>query len=416
MRVKGLSGDSDACRMPSFNTNRYRTEPRDPQSRRSRRRRGVQVGAGLLTLSGLVVASPMVASAETWHHWSGHDAHSWHHRYDWWANQATDPVPTTPAPTTPAAAPTTPGPLTPSPSLTPWTDPTMDTAIPANAVLSPSSASWASQLGVKPVLDITAYGTGVYQATGSTPTQTVTLTNQGSWGPSALSGRTVSMPTGQTLLNLIPPGTDGNFAVLQPDGQHEVDIWQPVVSGSGASAHLVSASYGDYYAFTNAWHNANGGTGSGTGSGKAMSAGTILDSELRAALATVNQPGGGVIPHALNFSTDISASSFVAPATKSDGHTSGGIPEGQRIRLNPAINLSAIPGITPLELVIGRTLQTYGAYVTDTGGASMAFGVQLPSSVAGGSWLAQNNIPDYYGMPQLPWSTGIQVLNSWNGQ
>ncbi len=267
-----------------------------------------------------------------------------------------------------------------------------------------------------PALDIYQYGTGVYQATASTPTQVVNLTDQSSRGATALSGRTVSIPTGQTLLNLIPSGTDGSFAVVQPDGQHEVDIWQPVVSGSGSSAHLVSASYGDYYAFNNAWHSANGATGQGTGSGKAMSAGAILDSELRAALATVNQPGGGVIPHALNFSTDISASNFVFPAAKSDGHTSGGIPEGQRIRLNPAINLSAIPGITPLELVIGRTLQTYGAYVTDTGGASMAFGVQLPSSVSGGSWLAQNNIPDYYGMPQLPWSSGLQVLNSWNGQ
>ncbi|HET9076198.1 MAG TPA: hypothetical protein VFN68_04650, partial [Acidimicrobiales bacterium] len=120
------------------------------------------------------------------------------------------------------------------------------------------------------MLDIYQYGTGIYQATASTPTQTVNMTDQGSWGPTALSGRTVSMPTGQALLNLIPSGTDGSFAVIQPDGQHEVDIWQPVVSGSGASAHLASASYGDYYAFGNAWHNATGATGQGTGSGKAM--------------------------------------------------------------------------------------------------------------------------------------------------
>ncbi|HET9075972.1 MAG TPA: hypothetical protein VFN68_03490 [Acidimicrobiales bacterium] len=315
-----------------------------------------------------------------------------------------------PSPGSPAAGP----PAGPAPPFR-WSDPTLTTPIPADAVLSSRSAGWARQLATGPALDIYEYGTGIYRADSSTPTQRVRMTQERSRGPTALSGRTVSMPTGQALLDLIPSGTDGSFVVMQPDGRHEVDIWQPVVSGSGASAHLVSASYGDYYASGNAWHDATGAIGQGTGSGKAMGAGAITDSELRAALASVGQPGGGVIPHALNFSSSMSSSDYVAPAGRSDGDSGGGIPEGQRIRLDPTIDLAAISGITPLELVIGRTLQTYGAYVTDSGGASMAFGVQLPSSVPGGSWLAQHHVPDYYNMPHLPWASGLQVLKSWDG-
>ena len=84
------------------------------------------------------------------------------------------------------------------------------------------------------------------------------------------------------------------------------------------------------------------------------------------------------------------------------------LPEGSRIQLDPSINVDAIPGITPAEKVIAKTLQTYGAYVVDKGGARMAFLFEeIPgatSSNPGAAWSNAGLKWDYYDMSKIPWS------------
>ena len=117
-------------------------------------------------------------------------------------------------------------------------------------------------------------------------------------------------------------------------------------------------------------------SGSSTGTNISRYAGLVTAAEFRRAIAA-----NSGLNHALFVSSDIAGSRFVPPATKSDGvnhaHVAESIPEGMRIQLDPAIDINAIPGITPAEKVIAKTLQTYGAYVGDQGGARMAFSFEM---------------------------------------
>ena len=75
-------------------------------------------------------------------------------------------------------------------------------------------------------------------------------------------------------------------------------------------------------------------------------AGVVTAAEFSAAVAS-----NTAINHALVFSTDIAASTFVGPAIKSDGINIAAvatpIPEGYRIQLDPTIDIDAIAGCQP---------------------------------------------------------------------
>ena len=92
------------------------------------------------------------------------------------------------------------------------------------------------------------------------------------------------------------------------------------------------------------------------------------------------------------------------------------IPEGYRIQLDPSIDVGAIPGITPGEKVIAKTLQTYGAYLVDQGGATMAFPFELvpdaTSSNPGQVWVNAGFTWDYFGMSHIPWNRLTVLANS----
>jgi hypothetical protein len=124
------------------------------------------------------------------------------------------------------------------------------------------------------------------------------------------------------------------------------------------------------------------------------------------------------LSHALVVSSNIAGPGFVGPATKSDGTNIAGvptpIPEGYRIQLDPSIDVDAIPGITPAERVIAKTLQTYGAYVVDQGDATLAFVFQMEpdatsTSNPGAVWTSAGLTWDYYDMADIPW-TQLRVI------
>ncbi|MBV8785459.1 MAG: hypothetical protein JOZ00_02075 [Mycobacterium sp.] len=97
---------------------------------------------------------------------------------------------------------------------------------------------------------------------------------------------------------------------------------------------------------------------------------------------------------------------------KSDGtkHPPGCLPEGTRIRIPPSISLESIPGITPFELTVGRALQTYGAILRDSGGATLALSFQEPPAGALNPYAPYGASHDYFDMPHLPWGS-VDVVN-----
>jgi hypothetical protein len=92
------------------------------------------------------------------------------------------------------------------------------------------------------------------------------------------------------------------------------------------------------------------------------------------------EPGGiirpeeidqGHIDHALVISTPYTRSGFIAcPATHTDGKYSdpAAIPEGARVQLDPDFDVDAQPW-PRWQKVVARALQSYGAFVADTGGS-----------------------------------------------
>ncbi|TGD88344.1 hypothetical protein BayCH28_11370 [Mycolicibacterium sp. CH28] len=284
--------------------------------------------------------------------------------------------------------------------------------IPANPVLAANSATWVSYLaaaGAKHVANLYEYGVTLISGsaiTSTTPRYDVTFTEP--WGNDPLGSYSVPIPLGTK----VPTGSDGQIAVLDPATGKAFGIWQA-----------------KYDSATDTWSGAWGGvtdlngngvdqSGSATGTNIARYAGVVTATEFSTALA--NNSG---INHALFISSNLAGALFSGPATKSDGTNMAGvavpIPEGTRIQLDPSINIDAIAGITPAEKVIAKTLQTYGAYVGDQGGATMAVSFQVvPDATSatnpGSVWTNAGLSWDYYDMSKIPWSQ-LRVLANWDG-
>jgi len=278
--------------------------------------------------------------------------------------------------------------------------------IPANPVVAADSATWVGYLsaaGAQHSADLVDYGVTLVQpssVTATTPRYAVTLSQK--WGAYPFGTAKIPIPSGTR----VPPGSDGQIAVLDPITGMAFGLWQAKYD---AKRNTWAASWGGSTPL-----NGNGvdTSGSATGAGLARYAGVIGVAEFSAAVA-----GNTGINHALVFSTDIAAPRFVGPAIKSDGVNLAGvptpIPEGYRVQLDPSINVDAIPGITPAEKVIAKTLQTYGAYVIDNGGSRMAFVFQMvPGATAanpGTVWTSAGLSWDYFNMSAIPWSK-LRVL------
>ena len=82
----------------------------------------------------------------------------------------------------------------------------------------------------------------------------------------------------------------------------------------------------------------------------------------------------GVIPHGLGIAlVDVEHfTTFSWPANRSDGYNPTNVPnriaEGQRFRLNPAVNVSTLP-MNANGKIIAKAIQDYGCVVWDKGGA-----------------------------------------------
>lgn len=282
------------------------------------------------------------------------------------------------------------------------------TPIPSSPTLAANSSTWVgyfSAPNAKRVANLYEYGITLIPSsavTAGTPRYDVKLTKP--WGSDPFGFFTVPIPRG----TVVPSGSDGQITVLDPITGKAFGIWQAKYD---SKTDTWSGSWGG---MTDLNGNGVDQSGSATGTNLARYAGVVTGAEFSRAVAANTG-----LDHALFFSTDIAGSGFVAPATKSDGSNIAGvalpIPEGARVQLDPSIDVDAIPGITPGEKVIAKTLQTYGAYVGDKGGARMAFAFELqPDATAsdpGSVWTDAGLAWDYFDMAHIPWSR-LRVIAS----
>jgi hypothetical protein len=196
------------------------------------------------------------------------------------------------------------------------------------------------------------WSTPVYHADQTTTKQTIHLTSP--WAPMhQLTG--IPFPSNATP----SPDSDGHLAIIDDTTNCEYDFYQASQNPDGS--------------WNAGWANAINTTQStgwldwsATGSGDALTAGLITPQEMNA----------GTINHALKFSFPYTkAGGPVRPATASDGtHTeNGAIPEGAHLQLDPTLNLQTL-NLNPWQTTIAKALQTYGMYLTDSGG-----GITIPA-------------------------------------
>jgi hypothetical protein len=151
--------------------------------------------------------------------------------------------------------------------------------------------------------------------------------------------------------------------------------------------------------------------GSGWGSPATGSGASRLGGVVR-----VSEVALGAIPHAVALQSDtVCAGDFRAPAVKTDGDSSRPdcVAEGTRLRLDPTLDLTAVPNMTPAERAVARALQVYGGFVVDRGSAPLSMSFELAPEASyediGAVYRTAGLRWDYDNLPGIPWNR-LQIL------
>jgi hypothetical protein len=242
----------------------------------------------------------------------------------------------------------------------PW-----NTPIPADAALDPRSdamvATIAASSNGRLRSDPDQYAYPVYFAGSATPRTDLACTGVVSV---LQADGTRSVVTGGVLADVPIPagatpsaGTDAQIIVVDEETGDEYDIWR----------------YAPPSQCENVTHYVAGVHRSGVepryasrGAGVPYLAGLVRPWEIEK----------GRIAHALAFGYPLNrALRCVWPASKTDGESelADAIPEGARLRLDPAVDPEQIPGLDAAGRIIARALQEYGAFVIDNSGSNKLY-------------------------------------------
>jgi hypothetical protein len=185
-------------------------------------------------------------------------------------------------------------------------------------------------------------------------------------------------------------GSDHHLIVVNPSANSEVDMWLASASWSAGSRYLTNPT--GWGAICPQGQHCGGAVAAGY----AAFGGVVRPEEI----------AQGHIDHALFFTTPYTRSGFIAcPATHTDGTANdvNAIPEGARIQLDPAFNVDAQPW-PRYEKVIAHALQTYGAYLGDTGG-SISFPGEANINRGYDAWSLAGVSASSQSLASLPWSS-----------
>jgi len=320
-------------------------------------------------------------------------------------------------PPTPALTPDPTASPTPSPTPTPTPTPTATPAPTAIRRPAPTatralgitrlyaaSSFWNQPIGPAPAVDPNS--ASMVQAALNGSAASANFANDAAWGRALVySHNTDPLSTvGCTLYDCastvrfhIPPGaapeagSDQHLVVINQDSGQELDMWLASNANgawSAGSRYLTDASASGWGAMCAPGHHCGGAVASGF----AAFGGVVRPEEIRQ----------GHIDHALFITVPLARAGVIAcPATNTDGQSSaaGAIPEGARVQLDPGFNIDAQPW-TRWEKVVAHALQTYGAYVGDTGGSLALFG---QGNQNGGLLWSSIGVPSVPSLANLPW-------------
>lgn len=239
--------------------------------------------------------------------------------------------------------------------------------IPTSVVLHTNSANFVKEFVRQKLayynnvnINTTSYSSPVYVASSSTPTVKV--------GFYDCQHKGWLDPTFASMMSAVPipsvakqsSGTDGEMTIYQPSSNTVWELWVSKKDAYGkwtacSGGKLPSASYGQGI------FQKNYGT---TATGLPFLGGQITAEELTR----------GEIKHVIGIAlVDVEkASIFSWPANRSDGYNPNNAPnriaEGQRFRLNPSVNVDALP-MTKAGKIIAKAAQKYGFVVWDKAGS-----------------------------------------------
>ena len=269
-----------------------------------------------------------------------------------------------------------------------------------NAPLDPQSDAYVSALQQQIAtygtwLNTYAYSTPVFTVPATQPTVTVQLDDTSNPTGPALRQSWLAVPIPATATPA--SGSDEHMVVWQPSSDRMWEFWKMHRAADGWHASWggtidhVSTSPG-YYTSPSRW--------GATATSLPLIGGLIRPSEL--ASGHIDHALALAIPHA-------QASAFAWPAQRTDGsvYGSSAIPEGQRFRIDPSLDLSKLQ-MPPLIRMMAVAAQKYGIIVRDQAGAvafyaedTDAEGAANPYYGAGGWFQGQyvNNL-----LKSFPWS------------
>ncbi|MBW3084582.1 hypothetical protein KEM60_00770 [Austwickia sp. TVS 96-490-7B] len=282
----------------------------------------------------------------------------------------------------------------------------------SQAPLDPNSAAITRRLaadvknnwGGVAAFNAHAWNTTFYRADARTPRVRVTWSNclKFSWTPKGIyDGQKVFVDVPIPRDAAAAVGSDGTMSIYSPATDQLWEFWQ---MKKGASGAWQACQGGRIDNVSKAMGQFPIGFGV-SASGLSVAGGTISAAEVKA----------GRIEHAMYLGV-INARHFSEvswPAVRSDGYTKDPATpmEGQRLRLDPRVNVDRLP-LSPLAKAVAKAAQKYGFIVCDKGGAVAVIGEagqSLKATTGTDPWPALLGGPDYSAMKNFPWDR-LQVL------
>ncbi len=264
-----------------------------------------------------------------------------------------------------------------------------NTPIGDNPEIDPKSDYWTGLLKTEPsghrfVINCSGFAIPVYEADSNTPTYDVKRlseimierrglkpgtrryerTSCFSHGPGF--GKDVPIPDNAA----VDPETDHHMAMVDWKRMMVWDMWYAEKQPDGSWASYTGMVYpldGPGVFKTEDFSVKNGDSihfhGPGRAAGVPIIAGLIMHDEIKA----------GKIEHKIAAATRFNAlQEFVFPATWTDGHLPGGIPEGAVIQLDPTLDLAQFDMLGG-EKIVAKALQKYGMVNVDNAGGSVLY-------------------------------------------
>jgi hypothetical protein len=202
-------------------------------------------------------------------------------------------------------------------------------------------------------LNTTKYSPAVYTVPAGQPARAVAMWNCQNKPKldDGLIAQLAAVPIPDTAV--VPPDSDAHVVVWQPSADTLWEMWKTrLVDGQwqacwGGKLDHASQSDGTF-AFP------YGATATGI--------------SLVAGLVTLDDLRSGRIDHAIALGVDGTRKGVVSwPANRTDGRSvaADSVVEGQRLRLDPTVDVASLP-LTPLGRMLATALQQYGAIVRDT--------------------------------------------------